>query len=86
MKVLFTDYNVLLTFICQEMLPTGRCSDAGEHIRLWSRNASMDENTREYVMDFAYWACVDPTKKAYMVDTSHNGKWSLFLNRRQMYE
>lgn len=74
MKVLFTDYDVLLTFICQEMLPDGRCSDSGSHIRLWSRNISMDDDTRDYVMDFASWACIDTTTKDenFLVDTKHN--------------
>lgn len=76
MKVLFTDYDVLLTFICQEMLPDGRCSDSGSHIRLWSRNMSMDDDTRDYVMDFASWACIDTSTKDknFLVDTKHNGR------------
>ena len=73
MKVLFTDYDVLLTYICQEMLPNGRCSMEGSHIRLWSRNESMDQDTRDYAMDFAAWACVDESSHT-MLDTIHDGK------------
>ena len=80
MKVLFTDYEVLLTYICQEMLPNGRCSIKGSHIRLWSRNESMDSDTREYVMDFADWACIDVKKTTHkIVNTTHSGEW----NRRR---
>ena len=75
MKVLFTDYNILLTFICQEMLPNGKCSEDGSHIRLWSRDPTMDNDTREYVIGFAYWACIDPKLPGYLVNTTYDGMY-----------
>lgn len=73
MKVLFTDYDVLLTYICQDILPSGQCSKTGAHLRLWSRNTTMDPDTREYVIDFATWACVDIFAKGYkLVPSKHD--------------
>lgn len=61
-KILYTDYTkVLVTYMCTDILQSGQCSEEGTEVSIWSRNTSLDEEDRLYIVDMVLWKCPEPT-------------------------
>lgn len=71
-KIIYTDYKqVLVTYSCHKILSSGQCAQGSAHLRIWSRNHTLEDETRDYAYEMAFWACLNPYQDGFLKDTHH---------------